>query len=308
MSTGDVIGGFRRTLLPPCVGRLLQPYSSGPLRRGPAVFEPGQGGEQAPSRWEVHMDVSWNKKLKRVEISDGRPTKSGSVHYEFSRNSLSSVTLDSIHQTLQDSTKISKDTHGHAVDFCVISTPHDPDAYPSEDDPRQYEFFLLTRNRELAFCLSVRNACVRTREEVEERSALYLRRLSVRINDVKYCKNAGDAPPELEIEILPPLDWTVSQCADVSEGLRVLLRRREATPKTAIGAYTLLLAGKPEMLLGQLESDWLEAKRKNYGISAQSQKYEFACDIASLANSPSGGILVIGIGTERDHAGRDVLS
>ncbi|MGW0731526.1 AlbA family DNA-binding domain-containing protein [Streptomyces sp. NPDC002851] len=257
------------------------------------------------------MDVTWNAELQAVVISDGTVVRERSG-CDFMRDSIAAVTLSSIHQALTDSAIVTghKNPDGYPVDFCVISTPHDrwARAYAREENPRQYENFSLNSDGELTFIFSVRHQFVRTLEEFEERSTLYLRRLSVRVESVRFCGGGPIDPLGIEVELLPPLDWTVSRCAEVSEGLRVLLGHRDATPDTPLGAYTLLLAGKPEALLGQPESDWLEAKRKNYGISSRSQKYEFACDVTSLANSTDGGILVVGIGTERDRVGRDVLS
>jgi hypothetical protein len=88
-----------------------------------------------------------------------------------------------------------------------------------------------------------------------------------------------------------------------------MLRFREWDPSAMDGAHALLLMGRPEVLLGQPESAWLDAKRKGYGLQhSEVEKYEYARDLASFANSETGGLLVIGLSTTKDDSGMDIIS
>ncbi|MFE9661740.1 RNA-binding domain-containing protein [Streptomyces sp. NPDC005955] len=262
------------------------------------------------------LKVEWNEELKSVLIDDGVHTFPRRC--EVSRELISKVKLHSLCEMLIDSSRVTstENPNGRPIDFCVTSRRESQGVFfgPRGEVRRgerwetEYEFFDITEQGELSFGFSVDYPHVGTEEEVVERTSLYFERLSVRVHSLKCYAGDFDSPPSWQIEIIPPEDWTVARCADVSEGVRILLSQRQANPSSALGAYTLILSGRSDLLLGQVESDWLEVKRKGYGISTPSQKYEFACDVAAFANSPTGGILVIGMSTEKDSAGRDLLS
>ena len=72
-------------------------------------------------------------------------------------------------------------------------------------------------------------------------------------------------------------------------------------------ATDLLQAGRPELLVGQVESDWLEAKGAPYRLDDVSQESELSKDVAAMANGATGGIIVVGLATRR-RGERDVIS
>lgn len=76
------------------------------------------------------------------------------------------------------------------------------------------------------------------------------------------------------------------------------------SPATALD---LLRARRTELLFGQPESGWLEAKQAPYRLDEADQALEFAKDVAALANAANGGLLVVGLATTR-RDGRDVIA
>lgn len=62
--------------------------------------------------------------------------------------------------------------------------------------------------------------------------------------------------------------------------------------------HDLLLAERPELLIGQAESDWLECKGRAYCLKDPLQRFELGKDVAMLANRPDGGVLLIGLATK----------
>jgi hypothetical protein len=168
----------------------------------------------------------------------------------------------------------------------------------------RYQFFQLADDDRLLLTLSVDYAKVQTREEFDERLGDYFARRDVKILKVRFCGPADS----VEMCFVIPLDWTVLQCSAFSDALAMLLQHDRVNLGTPSGVYNLVSAGVPALVLGKTESEWLEVKRENYGIAAESQKYEFACDVASFANSDSGGLIVIGIASEKDPSGNDVLA
>ncbi|HEY6760149.1 MAG TPA: RNA-binding domain-containing protein [Baekduia sp.] len=62
-------------------------------------------------------------------------------------------------------------------------------------------------------------------------------------------------------------------------------------------AIDLLDAGRWDLFRGQPESGWLEAKGKPYDFRDPRAEYELAKDVAAFANSPGGGLIVLGLTT-----------
>ena len=263
------------------------------------------------------MKIEWNKELNSVWIDDGAYSFQGNT--QVSRDLISKVKLKSIREMLVDSSRVTgpQNPDGIHIDFCVTSKgksggllfgPRGEIRRGGDEWETVYEYFQISKRGELSFDFCVEYPQVGTKEEVAERTSLYFERLSVRVDSLRWYAGDSSSPACWEFGVVLPESCTVAECAEISEGVRILLSQRQANPNSSLGAYTLILAGRPDLLLGQVESDWLEVKRKGYGISTSSQKYEFACDVAAFANSPTGGILVIGISTEKDSVGRDRLS
>jgi len=70
------------------------------------------------------------------------------------------------------------------------------------------------------------------------------------------------------------------------------------TPEGVIQALTFA----PGALVGQFESQWLEAKRELYDLTRTPQKIELAKDVAALANS-GGGLIIFGFSTKSELGG-----
>jgi hypothetical protein len=68
------------------------------------------------------------------------------------------------------------------------------------------------------------------------------------------------------------------------------------TPATVVD---LLRAQRPELLVGQPETVWFEAKQAPYRLDDPLQRIELAKDVAALTNQREGGLLVIGLATRK---------
>jgi predicted HTH transcriptional regulator len=110
------------------------------------------------------------------------------------------------------------------------------------------------------------------------------------------------------LDIRVVTDFTVGAQVNLSDVVREVLTVREMNPTSPFGAYSLVLAGMQAALLGQAESEWLEAKGKGYGLVNDRQKHELACDVTAFANAEQGGLIVIGLVTRKDRTGQDVIS
>lgn len=80
-----------------------------------------------------------------------------------------------------------------------------------------------------------------------------------------------------------------------------LLRLWEATLDGDLdvrSALDLLRAGEPGLLVGQPETQWLEAKAQPRNLEVLEEEFKLARDVAAMANG-GGGIIVIGLGTTK---------
>lgn len=72
-------------------------------------------------------------------------------------------------------------------------------------------------------------------------------------------------------------------------------------------ALRMLSGNVPELLIGLLENDWLEGKSRAYDLGNHAENIELAKDVAQFANSPSGGLLVVGVRTKNGGRGDEIV-
>lgn len=61
--------------------------------------------------------------------------------------------------------------------------------------------------------------------------------------------------------------------------------------------FAALASGRPDLLIGTIENEWVDFKRDPYPLHDSRSKWELCKDIAALANS-GGGLIVLGIETQ----------
>jgi hypothetical protein len=89
-----------------------------------------------------------------------------------------------------------------------------------------------------------------------------------------------------------------------------VIRLLDASDGGELGFATtldLLKARQWDLLKGQPESDWLDVKSKPYDQADKTWSYELAKDVAAFANSPAGGMVVLGM-TARDDGDGEVIT
>jgi hypothetical protein len=106
---------------------------------------------------------------------------------------------------------------------------------------------------------------------------------------------------------LPKRGRTVEDAYRLGEAIVLLVDAAREGIFTPQSALMILRAGRPDLLLGQPESSWLEAKRMAYELARDAGRIELAQDVARFANAEAGGLLVVGIATHKA-LGVDTLS
>jgi hypothetical protein len=108
-----------------------------------------------------------------------------------------------------------------------------------------------------------------------------------------------------------PKGATVADAWRFAEEARALISAAEGGNLPRGGAVDLLRAGRWDTFVGEPESEWLEAKGDPYdhlrSRIGSNWRYELAKDVAAFANSPNGGLIVIGMVT-KDMGDGDVIS
>jgi hypothetical protein len=152
-------------------------------------------------------------------------------------------------------------------------------------------------------------------KEIEDVLAPYLQRYEascdILISAVSTREGGEGFDVVIELDRPYPPDSTIGDAFKFGSEARTLLHvfKGDEIPKSL--AVDLLCAGKWDLFYGQPESDWLEAKAQPYDHLLEKGKdaprLELAKDVAALANTPEGGIIVIGLSTE-DSGDGDVIN
>lgn len=100
---------------------------------------------------------------------------------------------------------------------------------------------------------------------------------------------------------------TLGDGADAADDVLALWDAALSGGLSAATTVDLIRAQRPELLVGQAESNWLEVKQEPYRLGERAQEFELAKDVAALGNTLNGGILVIGLATTK-REGVDVIS
>jgi hypothetical protein len=110
---------------------------------------------------------------------------------------------------------------------------------------------------------------------------------------------------QVTVEI-PSRGRTVGDALEIGEDVGMLLDAAFATgPLRAATTAELIRTGHHEVLIGQPESDWFDAKGRLYELGDVGN-FLLAGDVASFANA-AGGLIVIGLRTSKAR-GQDIIS
>ncbi len=144
------------------------------------------------------------------------------------------------------------------------------------------------------------------RFEVTARLAPVLRRRKLVVLEMSVYEETAITVAHLTCEIRGR-GRTLGDAAEAADDVLALWEATLGGGLSAATALDLLRAQRPELLVGQPEAPWLEAKRAPYRLDAPDQELELAKDVAAMANSSDGGLVVIGLATAR-RDGHDVVA
>ncbi|MDR2929889.1 MAG: hypothetical protein LBV06_03155 [Propionibacteriaceae bacterium] len=128
---------------------------------------------------------------------------------------------------------------------------------------------------------------------------------SIRVTDLHL--GESDGIPDIYVKFHIPGEMTMQEIAFKCQTAIAVLLGVDLR-ESPLSVYRLLALDQWDSLVGKHETDWFEAKQKMYGMHDPRQQFELALDVASMANLDSGGIIVVGLATEKDSYQRDTVS
>jgi hypothetical protein len=181
---------------------------------------------------------------------------------------------------------------------------------PSPPDQQEtMELYLKSGSTIVESSFKVFDPVTTNPEAARSLSQTFAESRNIRIAEIRYVNSPSYWPEThayLEINLEFPSSEPVGVLHDCWNTIYLILTNDQADSADAVRA--LVLAGRLSMLIGQAETEWLEVKRQGYPFENPANRHELAMDIAAMANTPTGGILLIGLATKRDQIGRDIIA
>ncbi len=125
--------------------------------------------------------------------------------------------------------------------------------------------------------------------------------------DSLYFNDSGDTPVT-DVRFRVPQSMPITEVAFHCQMAIALLKGATELSNSPHAIYRKLASGNWDSLKGVIENNWLEVKQKMYGLEDTRQQFEFALDVASIANLEEGGILIIGFTHVKNMHGEDTIS
>lgn len=252
--------------------------------------------------------IVWNKDSDTLITSDGLVIVSNASRAEFyaNLNEVEAVLLeDLVLELARVQESLAARIHGPAS--LSVASP----SVDEFEDSGPFDTFLLDAQSRIIQELQISAPLISDPGEIEQVLGPLLSAHGISIVSTPVYQKFGGGPqgnsPWVELLMRPVADATVGECIQLSRVIHQVLTRKSLSPTTPFGAYSLVLAGLSSALLGQSESQWLEVKAKGYGLDNDRQKHELACDLTALANTESGGVIIIGLATRKNSFGQDVV-
>ena len=101
---------------------------------------------------------------------------------------------------------------------------------------------------------------------------------------------------------------SMSSMIAIAEEAEALLHAVDSGELSRETARDLILSGHAAALVGHFENGWLEVKSAEYDLTALVGKVSLAEAVAGLANSPDGGLVVVGLRTKTRDGGAEFVS
>jgi hypothetical protein len=190
---------------------------------------------------------------------------------------------------------------GHALrDWADDQRADDPQLNVSDDAPEHFGEHSTVRAEDLG--ISRGRFVIRARVYLDEEPAPR-RTLAAQLQPLLARRHAHLVA--IEVHAMPGyweatalIGWprpgaVVADALELALDAEALLGAQAGGELSPAAAADLVRAGRAELLIGKRENHWLEVKSQPYRLDETTQKIELATDVAAMANS-AGGLILIG--------------
>jgi len=131
-----------------------------------------------------------------------------------------------------------------------------------------------------------------------------LRRTGTELLEASVVESAPDGTSVCSVTVVPSLRGrTIAKLYHLGLDVLGLLNAAGGGSLSLTSIVLLVVAGRGDILLGQPEGQWLDAKSQDYDLDSDTGKISLAQDVARFANGETGGAIVIGLRTKRVSGG-----
>jgi hypothetical protein len=135
-----------------------------------------------------------------------------------------------------------------------------------------------------------------------------LRRHGARVMRTSFEDDFGRVRSQVEFECRSLRGLRVINAYELELAVRSLASTVNARGQLdAVAITDLIMANKADLLVGQRENDYFDAKGATYAPKTKPGAFALAKDVAAFANADRGGLLVCGLRRRKDQQG-DVVS
>ena len=90
---------------------------------------------------------------------------------------------------------------------------------------------------------------------------------------------------------------TIDQLYAIAESVSRLYDASTTGQLTRETVVDLIIGGRPDLLIGQPEGEWLDVKSQHYDLTTTRGKISLAESVSRFANAEEGGIVIVGMDT-----------
>ena len=230
-------------------------------------------------------------------FGDHQRSSDGAYSLVIKRNDLSTATATDLARALRKARKYAAEPEAVLIDLAP-----DNEYSPKESVVDPVSFTLLGDGR-----LAIR-CDLTSHDYIDDDRRLYatvaplleplLRRLKAQLVTVGVDAHRSAAPYFHEALVTTLTRYkTLDQIYEIAERVSRLLNASTTVHLTRETIVDLIIGGRPDLLIGLPEGEWLDVKSQHYDLTTARGKISLAEAVGRFANAEEGGIVVVGMDT-----------
>jgi hypothetical protein len=241
-------------------------------------------------------------------FGDHRRSSDGAYSLVIKRNDLSTATATDLARALRKARKYDAEPEAVLIDLAL-----DDEYSPKESIVDPISFTMLDDGRLAIRCALTSNDYIDGDRQLYATVAPLLepllRRLNAQLVTVAVDAHRSAAPYFHEALVTTlTRDKTLDELYAIAESVNELFNASTVGHLTRDTIVDLIIGGRPDLLIGQSEGEWLDVKSQHYDLTTARGKISLAEAVSRFANAEEGGIVVVGMDTKRIPGGEVIKS